>query len=1024
MSTIIISKKNIRYFHILILSFFLNTASKSILGQSSLLFDHYGPEKGFRSSQALTIHKASDGYLWIGTEQGLVQYDGHTFRTFRSDSFDPLTLTDNYIKRITEDRHGRLWVAALPCVNIFDTRDFKVKRIHYSTESQPDSLLIIHSFYYEKDVDLMWISTQKGLLYSQGMDIHLEREFIPGLDEEIFSIDIDRNRELWLTGKNGIYHYDPEDCKIKKYDKQNAVKVHNTENDFFCGHMDDDGMFWAGSWTSGLVRLDTSSGEMKFFYYADPNKIQNGIITIQKSYNPQESHTLWLGTTEGLQTFDKQSFTFKSYKTENTEDKYGVPGACLSLYSVDNESVWIGTLKGLHQCDGSKQFVSHSIIHLPEEQKNRFVGDIVFEKKQERDSILWLSFPYHSFYRYDLVNQILTEIPGALKQYCTVDSGPFALYSDSQLNLWMSSQKNGVIIYNLNDGQITIPQFTELKQEKIKVLEFLEHKPGEIIFNTAGGLYLYKEEQNLVEEIKQINDFLLKNEYSLFSRSITTDKNGKLWLLINRKESRYSDICMYDTETHTIILFKQDKISALEAATNLEKIQWIGNNRIVITAFNGFCLVEDIFEQPDFIHFSEFNNHAIGICRNSSTDGLGRVWISTETGVVILDPIEKTTAQFTHYNSGLKAQPHPLIYFSESENRMYLAKDLSVDFIDLDKLHFPSLGKTFLSNMKVNGKEIVPLPDLKKPLQLDYSQNSLRFEFTNLNFTNPEDNTYRYRLRSGDIWSEMNGNTINFEELGYGSYNLEVSSTNGFREESAENYSLKIIIHPPFWRTSWFQLLILILIITIIYAIFRYREIQLEKLEKWRQAVARDLHDDMGSTLSYIRMLSEMEAIREKANPSFQRISEKTGEVMANMSEIIWSINPANDNLKQILLKIQACAIEMLEPSGILLVFDLPDIPDDIRFSQEDRRHFFMIFKEAINNTAKYARATACHLNLKLANNTVTIQFSDNGTGFNPQFISMGNGLKNMKSRAEALKAQLEINTGEDGTTISLVVRV
>ena len=177
----------------------------------------------------------------------------------------------------------------------------------------------------------------------------------------------------------------------------------------------------------------------------------------------------------------------------------------------------------------------------------------------------------------------------------------------------------------------------------------------------------------------------------------------------------------------------------------------------------------------------------------------------------------------------------------------------------------------------------------------------------------------------------------------------------------------------------------------------------------------------MGSTLSHIRMMSERESMRKEANQSFKTISDKTAEVMNNMTEIIWSINPKNDSLKNIIGKIQEFAIDTLEPMGMEIYFDIDEVPGNIKLNPEQRRHFYLIFKEAINNTAKYSKATKVNFSFKMENKKMFLKFSDNGLGFDPMLIKRGNGLKNMESRAMALNGKINISTGEHGTQISLL---
>jgi signal transduction histidine kinase len=249
-----------------------------------------------------------------------------------------------------------------------------------------------------------------------------------------------------------------------------------------------------------------------------------------------------------------------------------------------------------------------------------------------------------------------------------------------------------------------------------------------------------------------------------------------------------------------------------------------------------------------------------------------------------------------------------------------------------------------------------------------------------------------------------------------------VEAENSFGLKSTNKFVLFINIAPPFWRTWWFNGLIIAIISFLIYSIFKYRDIQRQKLDKLRQTLARDLHDDMGSTLSHIRMMSEREAMRKEANQSFKTIADKTGEIMSSMTEIIWSINPKNDSLNNIIGKIQEFAIDTLEPLGMSIYFDVMDVPGHIKLNPEDRRHFYLIFKEAINNTAKYSKANKVNFSFKIENRKMITSFSDDGLGFDPQMIKRGNGLKNMESRAVALHAIINIKTGENGTIILLTL--
>jgi signal transduction histidine kinase len=207
----------------------------------------------------------------------------------------------------------------------------------------------------------------------------------------------------------------------------------------------------------------------------------------------------------------------------------------------------------------------------------------------------------------------------------------------------------------------------------------------------------------------------------------------------------------------------------------------------------------------------------------------------------------------------------------------------------------------------------------------------------------------------------------------------------------------------------------------------RYRLIsrsrRLAEIEKVRNAIARDLHDDIGSTLSSINILSQL-AIREgnsDASKHFNKIAEQSGRMMESMSDIVWSISPGNDSLDQVVSKMKEFAAEILESKNIAYRFNGEDSLKNTTLSLDKRKNLFLIFKEAVNNAAKYSGATDLEITFVRQGNTLSLSVSDNGRGFEPESVKVGNGLKNMKERARALSARFDFVTRvKEGTRVAL----
>ncbi len=223
--------------------------------------------------------------------------------------------------------------------------------------------------------------------------------------------------------------------------------------------------------------------------------------------------------------------------------------------------------------------------------------------------------------------------------------------------------------------------------------------------------------------------------------------------------------------------------------------------------------------------------------------------------------------------------------------------------------------------------------------------------------------------------------------------------------------------------------LILVIIIAVV-LVNRYRLIsktqRLAEMERIRNTISRDLHDDIGSTLSSINIMSQtaLNQHYEDQKIHLGKINEHSAKMMEKMSDIVWSINPLNDSLEQLSLKMLEFAAEILEPKNISFKFN-QNVPLDLILDAEKRKHIFLIFKEAINNTAKYSGGSEVAVSISSKNGKLNITIKDNGIGFDPEEVCHGNGLANMKSRARNIQGNLEyLSTLGKGTSIILEIDI
>lgn len=245
--------------------------------------------------------------------------------------------------------------------------------------------------------------------------------------------------------------------------------------------------------------------------------------------------------------------------------------------------------------------------------------------------------------------------------------------------------------------------------------------------------------------------------------------------------------------------------------------------------------------------------------------------------------------------------------------------------------------------------------------------------------------------------------------------------------------SLEIRVTPPVYKRWWFRILMVLTLGGIVLAVFWLRNQQRLRLEKFREGLARDLHDEMGSTLSSIRFFSEFakqQIGQEKptVTPVLHRISESASSLSESMQDIIWAMKSKNDQLEDLAARMTEFGLRLLEARNVQFKTYFSEDFAKQNLRPEVRRNIYLIFKEAVNNSAKYADPTEVELHIALKKGLLLMKITDNGKGFemgNQSASGGGNGLQNMRQRAADIGGKLEIfSNSTTGTRIEVRVSV
>ena len=222
----------------------------------------------------------------------------------------------------------------------------------------------------------------------------------------------------------------------------------------------------------------------------------------------------------------------------------------------------------------------------------------------------------------------------------------------------------------------------------------------------------------------------------------------------------------------------------------------------------------------------------------------------------------------------------------------------------------------------------------------------------------------------------------------------------------------------------------------MVYAFYRYRMARLLEMANVRTRMATDLHDDIGSGLSRMAILSEVVKQQignnaEQSGPLLTEIADSARTLVDSMRDIVWSIDPRRDDLANVVVRLRQFASDVLEPQKIKLDFQAPPELEKVKLNPEQRRHLFLIFKEAINNISRHAECTSVSLDITVLHNRLIAEMRDDGRGFSDVASTDaptnggagGHGLQNMRTRTAQLRGQLSVDASPGcGTRVKLTI--
>ncbi|HEY1107635.1 MAG TPA: triple tyrosine motif-containing protein, partial [Opitutaceae bacterium] len=331
------------------------------------------------------------------------------------------------------------------------------------------------------------------------------------------------------------------------------------------------------------------------------------------------------------------------------------------------------------------------------------------------------------------------------------------------------------------------------------------------------------------------------------------------------------------------------------------------------------------------------------------------------------------------------------------------------------------------------------LPTAATVLRLAPDHRRIEIDFTAVSFSAPRQARFQYRLEGFDEeWSEPGmERKATYGRLPAGSYRFQVKASNSDGLWNESGAALAWVVEPFLWDRWWFRALAVALFAGAIFGATRYVSFrrlrtrlraaeQAAALEQERTRIARDIHDDLGSRLTRIMMLSRL-AARETNAPEatsgqVREISETAQQLMRSLDETVWAVNPRNDELPHLIDYMSHYAVKFLRTAGIECRLDLPEDPPAVHVSAEVRHHVYLAVKEALNNIVRHAQASEVRFEAAFASGTLRVAITDNGVGLASAAQAAtaertGNGLANMAQRLGQAGGTFAISGAPGGGT-------
>jgi len=991
-------------------------------------FTHYSTSNGLAANLVNIIRQDERGFIWIATINGLQRYDGNRFMTFQYSPRNAESIPADNITVLYLDKKNRLWLTGSNNkVGIFNTNNFtfrESKVLHTPVHKEHQ-----YKNFFELDDGTLLMYRVRGEIFRYHERSHTFRPDkstipLPQGWKPVHMIKDTLAKKIWITTDSGLVLFDPSKRVL-------SYRGNNTEKDPAIRHFENEKNLLG-------MRADAFHNLLLFQWF------------------PEKDHPL-------VHQFNKQTGYHASYHLSKQlgigyHELYGFlqqRNKRLWLYGMPVFAEWLPDRKTFVPLHTLTENYTSNAIHFQR----------VSAGMEDKDGNIWLAtdngvFKFHPGEKHFRTIRLLSS--GAANN---IDASISALTQTLNGNIFIATWTAGLHLFNPALQRIRLPLKIEAIKKDIKVWAILEHaKTGKIWFGLQRGertLLIY---DTASQSIEWVSDTIFRNKTV---RQMIEDHQGNLWFgmydgrLIkwNAGNADYNPqkgyqlifeagagiTRLYKDKQHAIwIGTNGNGLYRLDTRTNKITQQFSTNSKQPYQLYRDF--VSDIILYNDSTLAIATGNLALLSLKNheinnlSTSDGLpshtarslqvdrkGMLWMGMANGlcraniekkIFILYDRKDGLVYDNFEQSGAFQLNNDILIFSTSKN--FIAFNPS-DIVKEGRPPVPVLTAFRLGNQFLLLDSIMNAGGAS----LSYDNSSIAIEFSNLRFLGREQLRYYYKLEGLDkewIIADKSRQAL-YNYIPPGSYTFKVKSENEDGEFSIHSATLSIQVKPPFWKSGLFFALMALLFLLILYAIDRERMKRLRTVHDMRSRLGSDLHTDIQTTLNDINVLSAMARIKAdkdivRSKEYIEQISDKSSTMMESMDDILWSIDPQNDSMQKMLLRIQEYNASLSSSNEVPISLSVEGSISKLMLDMRKRHDFLLFYKLSIHYMLQVCENAPLKVQFRCKQNRLYMKLSapcKHEKAGSPVFVKMR---KDMEKKADALQAEFEIFENEQGLSL------